>query len=108
MKPTVPLAAPRVLKTWPEKTQQEIAEQVGCSQALVHKVKDELITRDKLDLPDTRMGRDGKERPTTYARREPEQIVDTPPMPLWHCTRRVVPRTAPNPIQYPPGDVRRL
>ncbi len=61
------------LKTWPDKTQQAIADQVGCSQRYVGKVQEELSTCSKLDIPATRTGADGKERPTTYKRREPEQ-----------------------------------
>ncbi len=60
------------LKTWPDKTQQAIAEQVGCSQQYVGRIQDELTTSCKLDIPATRTGADGKERPTTYQRSEPE------------------------------------
>lgn len=62
------------LQTWPDKTQQAIADQVGCSQGLVHKVKDQLIMHDKLTIPETRVGADGKERPTTYQKKEPEEV----------------------------------
>lgn len=61
------------LKTWPDKTQQEIAEQVGCGQATVHRIKEELIHVNKLTLPDTRTGKDGKQYPTTYNRKETQQ-----------------------------------
>jgi len=57
------------LREWPNKSQQEIAEQVGCSQFLVNRVQNELISQNKLTLPATRTGKDGKDRPTTYATR---------------------------------------
>ena len=57
------------LREWPNKSQQEIAEQVGCSQFTVHSVQKELIAANMLTLPAKRMGKDGKERPTAYATR---------------------------------------
>lgn len=73
------------LKRWPDKTQESIAEQVGCSQATVQRVHAELIQLNKLHLPPTRTGADGKERPTTYAKRTP--MPTNPPKPI------VAPRT---------------
>jgi len=49
-----------------EMPQQAIADQVGCSQMHVSRVQKELKHMFKLDMPDTRVGKDGKERPTTY------------------------------------------
>lgn len=57
------------LREWPQKSQAEIAAQVGCSQGIVARYKDELITSNKLTLPATRTGKDGKSYPTTYATR---------------------------------------
>ena len=54
------------LRTWPEKTQQAIAEQVGCAQSFVAKTKSQFITGDKPEpMPATVTGRDGKTYPTT-------------------------------------------
>ena len=55
------------LREWQNKSQQEIAEQVGCNVAYVNRIKQELFTSKKLTLPAKRMGKDGKDRPTTYA-----------------------------------------
>lgn len=57
------------LREWPNKVLSEIAEQVGCAVAFVGKVQVELSTSGKLTLPATRTGKDGKDRPTTYATR---------------------------------------
>ena len=66
------------LKAWPDKTQQAIAEQVGCSEGLVNKVKKELIlTHEDEDIPETRTNERGQERPTTYRKREQEQETET-------------------------------
>ena len=66
------------LETWPDKSQTEIAEQVGTSQATVHRVKD-VIQMNNVPLPATRTDSIGRVQPTTYTRREPEeQIADTP------------------------------
>ena len=51
------------LRTWPEKTQQAIAEQVGCSQKHVCIIKSQFIPR--YELPTEVTGRDGKTYPTT-------------------------------------------
>ena len=53
------------LRTWPEKTQQAIAEQVGCHKSHVCRIKDQLLTTQQLDPPATVTGRDGKTYPTT-------------------------------------------
>ena len=43
------------LNTWPDKTQQEIAEQVGCNRSYLVRIQDELVTSNKLTLsPRTR------------------------------------------------------
>ena len=57
------------LREWPNKLQKEIAEQVGCTQGMVAYVQNQLININKLTLPATRTGKDGKDRPTTYATR---------------------------------------
>ena len=57
-------AVAMALREWPDKTQQAIADQVGCSQPFVHKVKEQFITSNKLETPDTVTGKDGKEYPT--------------------------------------------
>ena len=57
------------LREWPNKSQREIAEQVGCNVAYVNRIKQELFTSKKLTLPATRTGKDGKSYPTTYATR---------------------------------------
>ena len=63
------------LNTWPDKTQQEIAEQVGCNRSYLVRIQDELVTSNKLTLPPTRTGKDGKQYPTTYTRKETQQAA---------------------------------
>ena len=53
------------LRTWPEKTQQAIAEQVGCHKSHVCRIKDQLLTTQQLDPPATVTGKDGKTYPTS-------------------------------------------
>jgi ParB-like chromosome segregation protein Spo0J len=63
------------LKTWPDKTQQAVADQVGCSRPYVTRIQEELVTSNKLDPPTTRTGADGRKRPTTYRKRK-EEVED--------------------------------
>ena len=60
------------LMEFPDQTQRVIADHIGCSQGLITRYKKELITCNKLNIPDKRTGADGKERPTTYNKQEPE------------------------------------
>lgn len=57
------------VKTWPNKSQQEIAEQVGCSQRFVGMVKEDI--RSTSIIPPTRTDSMGRTRPTSYATRKP-------------------------------------
>ncbi len=59
------------LHEFPEKSQQEIAEQVGCNQSTVARVKsDNMHTH---NIPPTRTDSLGRTRPTSYAKPEPGQ-----------------------------------
>lgn len=63
------------LRTWPGKTQREIAAQVGCDQAHVSRLKEQFMSSHKLpDAPATVTGRDGKIYPTTKPRKKVEQV----------------------------------
>jgi len=66
------------LSKFPDKTQQEVADHVGCARSYVAKVGGELVTSDKFTLPATRKGKDGKSRPTKYKTQEAEPT----PIPL--------------------------
>ena len=46
------------LKTWPERSQHKIADQIGCSQQFVSRVRAQVTTG--CHLPDRVTGRDGK------------------------------------------------
>jgi len=60
------------LHEFPEKSQQEIAEQVGCAQSYVNRIKTEAnITSD--NCPSTRIDSAGRIMPTSYAKPEPGQ-----------------------------------
>jgi len=59
-------AVEMALIRFPEKTQAAIAHQIGCSQSYVAQIQLELIIADKLSATGSRVGKDGKTRPTTY------------------------------------------
>ncbi len=69
------------LRTWPRKTQQAIAEQVGCNDGYVCRIKAQLLTSKELpDAPATVTGKDGKVYPTSKPRKEKPvetQMVET-------------------------------
>lgn len=65
------------LKTWPDKTQQAIADQVGCSQWLVSKTREDIIGNNNISLPETRTDTMGRTRPTTYKKQEPQAEPET-------------------------------
>jgi hypothetical protein len=60
------------LTKFPDKTQEQIAEHVGCVRSYVAGIQKELVTADKLRLPATRKGKDAKSRPTQYRKRAPK------------------------------------
>ena len=60
------------MKTWPNKSQQEIAEQVGCNVSTVCRAKDNLPTQ---FIPPTRTDSMGRTRPTSYATRKPSILA---------------------------------
>ena len=63
------------LHEWPNKSQQEIAEQIGCGQGTVAKVKADIIPRNI--IPPTRTDSMGRTRPTTYATRTTRTATST-------------------------------
>lgn len=65
------------LQTWPDKSQREIAAQVGCSQAFVSKVRADLITVIR-SLPATRTDSIGRQQPTARPKPPaPAPVVET-------------------------------
>lgn len=71
------------LREFPEKSQQEIAEQVGCSHVYVGKVKKDNVT--SYNIPTTRTDSLGRTRPTSYAKPEPTEpeCTSTPKEDNW-------------------------
>ncbi len=57
------------LQMWPERSQNEIAEQIGCSQRHVSTVRAEVRTTS--NLPDRVTGKDGKSYPASRPSRQP-------------------------------------
>lgn len=51
------------LKTWPEKSASTIADQVGCTQAFVSRIRQDVQVNTSIDLPSRVTGKDGKELP---------------------------------------------
>lgn len=68
------------LSKFPEKTQQQIAERVGCTQQYVAKVQSQLTTSCKLALPSQRKGKDGRSRPAKYKSRKTKKTHSSEPM----------------------------
>jgi hypothetical protein len=65
-------------KEFPELTQAKIAEMVGCSRSWVSMVTNQFVSTDKLSLPATRTGIDGKQYPTNKTR-NPSTIAQDEP-----------------------------
>jgi hypothetical protein len=66
------------LKTWPDKTQQAIAQQVGCGVGTVNRVKQDIFQVENTELPETRTDASGRTRPTTYQKKDTlEDITET-------------------------------
>ena len=61
------------VKTWPNKSQREIAEQVGCTKQYVGQLKAEISKQ--VYLPPTRTTSDGRQYPAT---RRPGNVQDLP------------------------------
>jgi hypothetical protein len=71
-------AVEKALRTWPDKSQQQIADQIGCSQYLVCKVKEDIISKNNTEIPQTRTDAMGRTRPTSYKTKpEPEEVEGT-------------------------------
>jgi len=51
------------IQTWPDRSEREIAEQVGCSKTYVHNLKPQVVTTDH--VPDRVTGKDGKSYPAS-------------------------------------------
>jgi len=49
------------LQTWPDRSQREIAEQIGCSKTWVQNIKTEVVSTDHVRVT----GKDGKSYPAT-------------------------------------------
>lgn len=86
------------LKTWPDKTQQEIACQVGCVQSYVARIKESLIITSDIEIPPVRTNTRGQERPTTYTRKETQQTDEQEKeemTPKPHMTKKQLKQTPP-------------
>lgn len=70
------------VEAWPKLNDQAIADICGVSRVFVYEYRKELVTVTSSDQPEKRIGKDGKERPTTYTKKEkqPEPPV-TPTQP---------------------------
>lgn len=65
------------LREWPNKSQQEIAEQVGCAVSLVNGVKKNGNFTSEI-IPPTRIDSMGRTRPTSYATKTPTSATFNP------------------------------
>lgn len=64
------------MREWPNKSQQEIAVQVGCSHRHVGNIKAEIM--ELVPLPKTRIDSMGRTRPTAYATKTPTSATFNP------------------------------
>ena len=55
------------LQTWPERSQRDIADQIGCSKTWVQNIRSDMVTTDH--LPDRVTGKDGKSYPASYQKK---------------------------------------
>lgn len=62
------------LKTWPDKSTRELAEQIGCHHAWVARIKDQVST--SRHLPDRVTGKDGKSYPAAKENRTTAERVE--------------------------------
>jgi ParB-like chromosome segregation protein Spo0J len=95
------------LLRFPDKTQEQVAQHVACAQSYVAKVKSELIISNKLRTPTTRKGKDGKSRPTTYARnrrRSRRYLSNARPQVIDSTTVKVEPEAAKDIVQAASSD----
>jgi hypothetical protein len=67
------------LTKFPEKTQEQVAQHVGCDRSYVSKVGNQLVNIHKLTLPAVRKGKDGRSRPTKYKARKQAKAEEAPP-----------------------------
>ena len=86
------------IKTWPNKSQQEIAEQVGCTKQYVGQLKAEISKQ--VYLPTARTDSMGRTRPTSYATKSPQSATFSPQKRSAASTR---PNTQPSPTDAPQG-----
>jgi hypothetical protein len=67
------------LKTWPERSGRQIAEQVGCGLSYLQRIKDEVTPRVHLDAEATRViGKDGKSYPASRRTAKPVEASTMP------------------------------
>lgn len=83
------------LMTWPEYTQEKIAQQVGCARSMIAYYKIQFVESDKLNPLSTVTGKDGKQYPT----RKPRQPKPEPEAPAMQGGQQ---KTAATPTQAPP------
>ena len=62
------------LKAWPDRSQTRIAQQIGCSQQYVGKIRGQVTT--SCNLPDRTVGEDGKSYPAGRNTPEPTALED--------------------------------
>lgn len=63
-----------LIENAPELSVEEICAAVGRSKSVVYECLNQLSRAGKLKQPETRRGKDGKLRPTSYAKREPKPV----------------------------------
>jgi len=62
------------LKSFPQKSQKEIADQVGCAVGYVNQIKGDNFTSE--NIPSTRKDAIGRNRPTVYKKADHEEVED--------------------------------
>ncbi len=83
------------LKTWPEKSQREIAAQVGCAFQYVSRLKGDVSTSGHVSMPATRTDSLGREQPTSKPRAAREESPKGIEMPQINHTQPAAERSMP-------------
>ena len=84
------------VKTWPERSERDLAEQVGCSKTYVHNLKSQVVSSDH--VPDRITGKDGKSYPAHRASDTPQKVSSNTPQKVLSDTRQTVSSDAPQKI----------
>ena len=71
----------KVIQRHPEESQRQLADRCGCARSTIQKYQNQVAERGHLERPAKVKGKDGKEYPTTVARKAEKPAIVLPPEP---------------------------